>query len=623
VVQPATPEPSLGQKIVGAGEAGLSTLTGLTGGTLGTVAGAIGGLTGAVLSGEYGTPEGAQRVEQAAAEGGQALTYAPRTASGQSQTEAIGNAIGQTIPAAAVLHTIPMTARPAMDMVVKPAQDAKTAALQAVKEKVMAAAARRQAANDPSAAAGTGTFGPDSIGAARVGDAQVRRSAAEDLGMTGDAALTKGQAERTFEQQRFEQEMAKDPLKGTAIRERAANQNARMWGNFDQWLDQTGAQKVQPGEVGDAVKEALIQRSQADINRTRVAYAKADNSPEADALVDPAQRVTIGEGEQALTSSPIDFLNSKPSGLATTALADHARQYALKLGVAEKGANGELVSVASPIRVMEEWRKEINAATDSTDPVQVRDATILKKMIDAQTEPVAGPLYQQARMLRTQYAQRYENVGLVYDLMNNKPGMADAKVAAEDVFRRAVLNGKMDEIKHLGRILKAGGDKGRQAWAELQGATVRYIRDEAARNITRNERGEEMVSAKGLDSAITSLDRAGKLDYLFGKQGAEKLRALNDLAKVLFTSPPGAVNHSNTASVILAALDMATSGMAGIPAPIFSGLRILTTHVKDRQIQKRINEALGIRPQPKVKAPASAPHRPIPPARAPENRTVH
>jgi hypothetical protein len=55
-----------------------------------------------------------------------------------------------------------------------------------------------------------------------------------------------------------------------------------------------------------------------------------------------------------------------------------------------------------------------------------------------------------------------------------------------------------------------------------------------------------------------------------------------------------------------------------------SGLRILTTHVKDRQIQKRINEALGIRPQPKVKAPASAPHRPIQPAaRAPESRTVH
>jgi hypothetical protein len=78
--------------------------------------------------------------------------------------------------------------------------------------------------------------------------------------------------------------------------------------------------------------------------------------------------------------------------------------------------------------------------------------------------------------------------------------------------------------------------------------------------------------------------------------------------------------------VILAALDMATSGVAGIPLPVMSGLRILTTHVKDRQIQKRINEALGIKPEPKkVKAPHSiVPPAAMPPAnRVPESRTVH
>ena len=54
-----------------------------------------------------------------------------------------------------------------------------------------------------------------------------------------------------------------------------------------------------------------------------------------------------------------------------------------------------------------------------------------------------------------------------------------------------------------------------------------------------------------------------------------------------------------------------------MPLPVTSGLRFLTTHVKDRQIQKRINEALGIRPQPKVKAakslmlPAGAPVVPV------------
>jgi hypothetical protein len=128
----------------------------------------------------------------------------------------------------------------------------------------------------------------------------------------------------------------------------------------------------------------------------------------------------------------------------------------------------------------------------------------------------------------------------VYDLMNDKRGMSDSKVAAEDVFRRS-----------------------------------------------------------------------GKLDYMFGKKGAEQLRAINDLAKDIYTAPPGAVNHSNTASVILAALDMATSGIAGMPLPVMSGLRILTTHVRDRKIQHRINDALGIKPEPKkVKAPQSRAHQP-------------
>lgn len=631
----ATPEPSLGDKIVGAGEAALSTATGLTGGAVGTAAGAIGGLAGAVLDGQYGTQAGAQRVEDAAAQGANALTYQPRTPAGQDITAAVGNAMQNVLPAAAVMPGIAGAGRP----VAPAARGVLTEAQQAVKAKVEAAAARRAqaAANDPSAQPATGTFGAGSIGAAQVTPDVLRRQAAQELPVPID--LTKGQATRDFEQQRFEGEMAKDPVKGQALRDRAADQHAQVWKNFDAWLDDTGAQKTNLGEVGDTVKQALADRAQANKNEVNVAYAKADKSPEANAPVNPAQKVTIGEGDQTLTSSPIAFLNTKPGGLATTALADHARQYAIKLGIADL-VDGQLVPMARrggstlmnapaepavPIRLMEAWRKEINAATNQADPVQVRDATILKKLIDAQTEPVAGPLYRQARALRTRYAQNYENIGLVYDLMNDKPGMSDSKVAAEDVFRRSILSGKMEEVKQLRRILQTGGDNGQQAWKELQGATLRYIRDEAARNVSRNERGQEMVSVKGLDSAVTGLDKTGKLDFIFGKKGAEQLRALNDLSKVLFTAPPGAVNHSNTASVILAALDIATSGVAGMPLPIMSGLRILTTHVRDRQIQKRINEALGIKPQPKVKGPRSVipPSSTAPANRAPESRTVH
>jgi hypothetical protein len=211
-------------------------------------------------------------------------------------------------------------------------------AVQASRERVMLGKNRGHHSNTPT----PGTMG--SVGAAGTDIATVRRQAAQDLPVPIE--LTKGQATRDFEQ----------------------SASSARW------------------------------------PRTRPrARPCATCRPRAEGL--------YRRGRAAMTSSPLDFLNSKPGGLATTALADHARQYAVKLGVADlegraacpgrQRAGSGLMNAPQaptvPIRVMEAWRKEINAATDQADPVQVRDATILKKLIDAQTEPVAGPLYRQAR----------------------------------------------------------------------------------------------------------------------------------------------------------------------------------------------------------------------------------
>lgn len=604
-----------------AGEAGLAIVSGLTTGAAGMAAGAAGGLAGAVASGEYGTPQGAQRVQQAAEEGAQALTFQPRTEGGQELTAKVGKALEALVPVMPLTAELSAAgraasaARPAVQATVqavgaeaKQAARAGVEAVQALRERT--AQATQQSTPTP------GTMG--SVGAAGTDIATIRRQTAQDMPVPID--LTKGQATRQFEQMRFEGEMAKDPNKGEAIRQRFADQNAKIYRNLDVWVDQTGAELTDLRSVGDAVQAALAKRAAANKNEIRAAYKRADKSAEGDAPVNPGQRVSIGEGETALTASPIDFLNSKPAGLATTALSDHARQYAVKLGIAEL-RDGELVGLPTTVRQMEAWRKEINAAT-GYDPVQVRDAAILKQLIDAQTEPIAGPLYRQARGLRARYAQNYEDIGLIYDLMNNKRGLADAKVAAEDVFRRSMLNSSFEEMRQLRRILQTGGEDGKQAWRELQGAAVRYIRDEATKNVARNERGDPIVSAAAMDKAIKNLDKGEKLAYIFGKKGAEQLRALNELTQYVKTVPPGSVNTSNTASVLLAALDMATSGVAGMPLPVMSGLRILTTHVKERQIQKRIREALGIEEPRKVKKPESViPARPTS-TRIPENRTV-
>lgn len=101
----AQPQPSIADRAVGAGEAGLSMLTGATGGTLGMLAGGVGGVARNVLAGTYGTPEGADVAEQYATDAARSLTYEPKTALGGEYLQNIGEA---TAPLAGLAGVAPL-----------------------------------------------------------------------------------------------------------------------------------------------------------------------------------------------------------------------------------------------------------------------------------------------------------------------------------------------------------------------------------------------------------------------------------------------------------------------------------------------------------------------------------
>ena len=87
--QPQQNTDTLGQRILGAGEAGLSALTGAAGGAAGQLYGIGKTLTG----GKYGTQQGIQGGEKAGVELANRLTYQPRTQTGQQLTEGLGKAL--------------------------------------------------------------------------------------------------------------------------------------------------------------------------------------------------------------------------------------------------------------------------------------------------------------------------------------------------------------------------------------------------------------------------------------------------------------------------------------------------------------------------------------------------
>lgn len=88
-----TPGTTVGQDVLGAGEAALAIGTGLTGGSVGMIGGTIRGILDEFASGKFGSDEAADRIERAATDAGAALTYEPRTRAGQQQVKTVGEAL--------------------------------------------------------------------------------------------------------------------------------------------------------------------------------------------------------------------------------------------------------------------------------------------------------------------------------------------------------------------------------------------------------------------------------------------------------------------------------------------------------------------------------------------------
>lgn len=561
---PQAPQPqrdlSLGEQIAGAGEALLTTATGATAGTLGYLGGAARGL-GQQLLGE-GTAQDAQRMAE---EGAAMLTYTPRTEAGQRITGEIGEALAFLPPVAAatpVLMPAAQTARAAAGAARQEIAQVPQQVTQTAREMMQPAQADR------------------SVGAAELDAARVRQERANELPVP--IPLTKGQANQDFEQQRFERETAKSP-DGERIRQRLTEQNQAVSQNIDAMLDMTGTQIGENAyrlETGNKVINALQKGLEAEKKKVSNAYNVARARGETQEIIDPSP---IG---QYLNENVVDVTVAPVVGLV-------ARE-AERMGVAQgRLDDGSFQIKPMTVEQSETLRQRVNELVDPRNGQDLRRASQIKQLIDKAQEPVAGQAFQSARKMRRQLAGKYENLAIIDQLLDTKGQYADKRIAAENVVNRAVIGGSIEDVRNLRRVLTTAGDDGIEAWKEVRAATLRHLRDEVTKNVGRDPLGNPLISASQFDRTIKSLDQNGKLELIFGKTNAAQLRDLNDIVRDIYVSQPNAVNTSNTASVLLASIDMMASAGTGIPAPILSGLKITRDKLKKRKTDKRIDEALG------------------------------
>lgn len=494
------------------------------------------------------------------------IQYQPRT---QIAQDALAS-IGSTMEAAKIPPFMPgmQMAPRAQAMASEIAPQARSVAGQAVSKIEPQAAAivdalRKQEPQQPQMIG---------VGSAATDKALNRQVTAE--GLRVPVKLTKGQATREPGQQQFEIETAKtypDSV-GAPLVKRQAETNQAILRNFDNYVEATGAEQsglLRP--IGQIVDDALVGQANQAKQKINAAYEAARQSGETKALV-PYEGLVKYIDEQGPTVK---------------------EKLAPILGAVEDQIfkNDPQKTGMVTIDALEDIYKFINQNAQEGTPNAVQ-AKQLKNLINASTEGAGGDLYRQARQLRADYGRQFENVGAVDKLLRTKPGTTDRAVAYEDVFNHSIINGSFDDTRNIALLLKKGGDKGQQAWKELQGQTIEYIKDQATKNIQRDSQGNPVPSAAAMDKVVRNLDADGKLDYIFGKKGAQEIRDLRDTSMLVYSPVKGVANESNTASALIRGLRNINQSPLGRIPGVGSAAKYAEESATKKQISKQVIDAL-------------------------------
>jgi len=411
------------------------------------------------------------------------------------------------------------------------------------------------------------------VGAAEVPEARTRYETAQNLRVPVN--LSKGMAERDMATQQFESETAKqypDTI-GQPLITQKAQANDAILQNFDQYVDATGKETFGLRETGKVVDRALVNQAKKAKDEIGVAYKNARES---------------GEMQQ-----PIDYIGitqyiekQTPTVRAKLAPILDAVDEQIKLNDPNK--TGQI-----SINQLEDVYQFINQNYDPSDAVGMLHAGKMKGLINAATENKGGELYQTARALRTAFSNKFEDIGAIDKLLRTKKGTTDRAVAFEDVFKHSILDGSKDDVAAIGLTLKKGGAEGQQAWKELQGQTIQHIKDKVTSSIDVDSFGNPVVSPAKFKSVLNEIDQDGKLDYIFGKKGADEVRNLYETTLNVNNPLKGAVNYSNTSSALMKALD----GIALLPVARVIGVKQGLEKIKESGIKKQVKESVNYTPE--------------------------
>lgn len=381
-----------------------------------------------------------------------------------------------------------------------------------------------------------------------------------------DVPASKGQIERDKNQLTQEENQFKTKNSNVAKINDAQDER------FHQILDEE-VKKIGPspgadtrGGVGDSVQGALGGRKAASEANYDALYAKA--------------RAT--EPDAQVSASPLSRLLDNKPHLQHLDFVEHWIDKAdLKETIpATKGTPG-----TPPSKILNANGKPVNPGTPGTPgrpPFTFNRGLTLNELDDLRTEavgvaskggkdgfyasqvvkaidrsmekvPEAAKNWKAAIDAFRTHKQEFSDQGRIRALVEPKKGAkGDPAVAREDVFQHSIIKGSARNVEQVKTSLSNAGPEGAQAWKDLQAETLRHLGEKASgRREIQGETGSRQFNSSFVDT-FNELDKDGKIDIIFDKPTATKLRDLAKMVHDARTKPGKGTSGSDTVPRALA-----------------------------------------------------------------------
>tara|TARA_R110000868_G_scaffold73021_1_gene212245 strand:- start:36 stop:1877 length:1842 start_codon:yes stop_codon:yes gene_type:complete len=388
--------------------------------------------------------------------------------------------------------------------------------------------------------------------------------------------LSKGQLTRNLEQQQFEHETGKTypSAEGKPLLLQQQKVNEDFLRNFDASAEAMGGEifgETQLVPIGKVVDAPLVKRFKEAKAEVKKKYDAAD---------------AAGETQEQVSINPlIKYIADHETEIATNNAPVLAN---LKMQLAKLGAADTL-----SIYDLEQLRKSANKISFPGSGVNEVYMGELRPLFEGITEGKGGDLYKAARAENTKFANEFKDHAIISKLLRNKPGTKDRAVAFEDIYNHVVHSGSADDLKLVQNTLLKAGDEGEFAWNQIRAQAANELKQRALSNISKDAAGNPIPNAKALRTATAQLDRDGKLDLLFGKDEAKRVRELVQLGGDIYSPVPGTISPG-TASVLIRSLDAIAKNAVISRIPVVRSVASGAAEMAAKKArEKRVSEAVN------------------------------